>query len=87
MDPNSIFTELPSGTDLKGFSQPIFSLGGMKETTRLGNPTINDCIASTHQYTLMSPHLYDYGYLHPQGDSEILEICKVAYPDEWNKRE
>ncbi len=61
-DPNSInslFNDPPSGTSLSGFSLPIFSLGGMKETTRLSPPSLHDClVGNIHEYALLQPYSY-----------------------------
>ena len=53
----------------------------MKETTRLPNPTINDCTSNTYQYTLLQPHTYTYDYEDFNGN---ITSCTAAYPDEWN---
>ena len=52
----------PIVSDLQGFSLPIFSLGGMKETTRLRNPTLLDCQNGGYQYALLAPYIYEYNY-------------------------
>lgn len=31
-------------SDIRGYSLPIFSLGGMRETTRLSNPSLTSCM-------------------------------------------
>lgn len=59
-DPATFFQSIPSGTATTGFSLPIFNTGGMKETTRLPNPSLADCMGNTFQYTLLQPHTFAY---------------------------
>lgn len=47
-------------SDITGYSLPIFSLGGMRETTRLKNPSLADCQTSGYQYGLLTPYTYEY---------------------------
>ncbi len=63
------------------FTLPIFSLGWMKETSRLPNPSINNCIDTLFQYTLLQPYLRTY-----IDDTIWFSRARtVAYPDEWNR--
>ncbi len=55
----SVFQDLPSGTSLSGYSMPILSLGGMKETKRLTPPTLANCLAwNSYEYGLLQPYSY-----------------------------
>lgn len=70
-------------SDIQGFSEPIFDLSGMKETSRLSNPSIADCQGSKYQYALLAPYTYNYTY------TESLEVdrtynCTTGWPKEWN---
>lgn len=47
---------IPSDSRLFGFVMPIYSTGGMLETTRLANPSISQCQDYTYQYTLKQPY-------------------------------
>lgn len=54
----------------------------MKETDRLPDPSIANCIDTTYQYNLQQPRTYTYT------GSAILSLggtCTAAYPDEWNR--
>jgi hypothetical protein len=84
-DPKTLFTEIPAGTNMTRFSLPIFSLAGMKETTRLPSPSIENCISPTYQYTLLDPHTYEYKITNSSGPNPWEEyLCNWAYPDEWS---
>ena len=51
----------------------------MKETTRLPNPSISNCIDPKYQYTLLQPYLIKYTV------SDVMNgDYSVAWPDEWN---
>ena len=54
--------------DITGFSLPIFSLEGMKETKRLKNPSLADCMTSGYGYTLLAPYPYSYTVTDWRGD-------------------
>ncbi len=71
-NPADILQESPGGTNLTGFGLPIFSLGGMKETTRFSPASVKDCIDPTYQYVLRPPYQV--------GDRS----CSVIYPTEWS---
>ncbi|MBX9808982.1 hypothetical protein K2X92_01155, partial [Candidatus Gracilibacteria bacterium] len=79
--PSDAFLFGPSPTaNFTAFTAPIFSMGGMKETTRLSNPSIKNCIDTPYQYTILQPYLRSYS------DSIWGSRSRtVAYPDEWNK--
>ena len=53
----------------------------MKETTRLPDPSINDCLSPTFQYSLLQAHTYNYEATDWNGNTTT---CTAAYPDEWN---
>lgn len=67
-------------TTFKGFSSPVFSLGGMKESSRISNPSIANCIDQQYQYTLLQPYIKKY-----KSDDEYgPPFYSVAFPFEWN---
>ena len=75
-----LFEASPAST-FKGFSLPIYALGGMKESSRISNPSIANCIDSNYQYSLLQPYLRTYnddGFFRSQRYT-------IAYPDEWNQ--
>ena len=43
-------------SDITGFSLPIYSLEGMKETKRLKNPSLADCMAGGYEYSILAPY-------------------------------
>lgn len=69
---------------IKWFSEDIFSLGGMKETTRLTPPTLMDCTGTKYQYALKRPYTYQYDVV-VQGEVDTLQSCEAGYPWEWNR--
>lgn len=66
-DATNVLDEVPGSTSLSGFSQPIFSLGGMKETPRMDPASLQDCFDTKYQYGLAPPH--EFSYPNPDGDS------------------
>ena len=58
----------------------------MKETTRLPDPSINDCLSPTFQYSLLQAHTYNYTVTYNCGESDCTQTCTAAYPEEWNSR-
>lgn len=77
----TVLDEVPGGTSLSWFSQPIFSLGGMKETTRVDPASVLDCMTSEYQYALREPWEYEY----PNPDSEgYPNPCVDIFPLEWS---
>jgi hypothetical protein len=73
-----IMQEAPSWA-IQWFSEDIFSLGGMKETTRLTVSSIADCMTPKYQYLLKMPYIYEYTI-----DDEYTHTCRAWYPKEWN---
>jgi hypothetical protein len=67
-------------TSFNGFSLPIFSLGWMKESSRIANPSIANCIEPGYQYTLLQPFLTTYR----DDDFFRSRTYTVAWPNEWN---
>ncbi len=55
----------------------------MKESSRISNPSIANCIAPTYQYTLLQPFLRTYTEDNGYNSSQTYT---VAWPDEWNVR-
>ena len=53
----------------------------MKESSRVSNPTIANCIDPKYQYTLLQPFLKTY---QESDDSFWSRTYSVAWPDEWN---
>lgn len=78
-DPLNTFPEPPT---FHGFSEPIFSLGGMKESNRLPVASVAHCTTPQFQYTLKNPHLYLD--LEPGADGSDTAVER-AYPNEWNR--
>ena len=69
--------------DITGFSLPIFSLEGMKETKRLKNPSLADCMTSGYGYTLLAPHFYEYTQeIYTESSNSV--ACRAGFPKEWN---
>jgi hypothetical protein len=79
---DSVLNQPPGGTLLKWFSEPIFSLGWMKETNRFSPPSVSDCLNKNNQYLLRSPYKYTYTY--DQGESSSYS-CTTWFPTEWTK--
>ena len=71
--------------DIKGFTRPIFSLGGMIETKRLSTPSIADCSSASYQYTLRAPDITMGQIEVGGGESGYTVDCKTAFPNEWNR--
>lgn len=46
----------PKQTVFSGFTKPIFSLGGMRESHRIQPPSISQCTDYSYQYTLKQPY-------------------------------
>jgi hypothetical protein len=67
-----------------GFSLPIFSLWGMKESSRITTPSIANCINSKYQYTLLQPYKYTYTVDY-WVDASQTQLCTAWWPDEWNR--
>ncbi len=65
-----------SSMAIKGFSEPIFSLGGMIETTRLSTPSLADCMGTKYQYSLKSPYKYQYTVSVP-GEVDTAYTCEA----------
>lgn len=65
-------------TTFKGFSSPIYSLGGMKESSRIDNPSIANCINPKYQYVLTQPHTINYTSYNSYSQ------YSVVFPSEWN---
>jgi hypothetical protein len=90
VSPEIYFSTPPGGTSFRDFTSPvtsgtgIFSLGGMKETTRLTPPSLQDCLDTRYQYTLLQPFIYQYSEEVYCQDSTCTVTCEAAYPDEWN---
>jgi hypothetical protein len=82
-DPTKFFQTPPGGTLLTGFSKPIFDLAGMKETTRLPNPSLADCTWNNFQYTLLEPHTFTYDINDFWSYNGWTYTCNGAYPLEW----
>ncbi len=83
-DPSNIMKDPPGGNmKIKGFSENIFSLGGMIETTRLSPPSIADCMDSRYQYGLKTPYKYSYNVEINSYNSETI-TCTAGSPKEWN---
>ncbi len=76
-----LFAPSPA-TTFKGFTEPIFSLGWMKESSRIDNPSIANCIDSKYQYTLLQPHIITYSSNNYFSTSYSYS---VAFPTEWNQ--
>lgn len=52
----------------------------MKESSRVSNPSISNCIDPKYQYTLLQPFLET----HQDNSSHWLRSYTIAWPDEWN---
>lgn len=56
-------------SDITGFSLPIFSLEGMKETKRLKNPSLADCMVGGYEYSLLAPYISTTTYTTDIGEA------------------
>lgn len=54
----------------------------MKESSRIDNPSIANCIDPKYQYTLVQPHSVPYKVT---GTSNSSYTYSVAFPTEWNQ--
>ena len=52
----------------------------MKESSRISNPSIANCIEPKYQYTLLQPYLKTY----KDDDLFHSRTYTIAWPDEWN---
>jgi hypothetical protein len=57
----------------------------MKETARIGDPSVSNCIDNTYQYNLQQPGTYSYASLGILGAISNVNNCTAAYPNEWNR--
>ncbi len=78
------FLSKPVTTSLVNFSEPIFRLSGMDETTRFDAGSPLDCSNGGKQYALLSPYTYRYGIINYSGESEYIDACTAGWPEEWN---
>jgi hypothetical protein len=57
----------------------------MKETARMGDPSVSNCTGNTYQYTLQQPRTYTYSAGSILGTIANTNNCTAAYPNEWNR--
>jgi hypothetical protein len=69
---------------LTGFSLPIYSLAGMRETARFTPLSPTDCTDTSRQYTLLDPYTYSVSCDCGSGESSQTCTDTLAYPTEWN---
>ncbi|MBC7503535.1 VCBS repeat-containing protein [Candidatus Gracilibacteria bacterium] len=86
-DLSAILDTFPTPTQFSGFTAPIYSLGGMKESNRLPIGGVNDCLPGGLQYLLSPARLMTYteDVLSGYGESAVVirQNCTTAYPSEW----
>jgi hypothetical protein len=83
---NDIFTLPPNGTAFTGMTESIFSLNGMKESSRISPASVADCIWNKYQYALEVPMKVNYVEYINVGDSQTPVNCTRSNLSEWNIR-